>query len=86
MKHSMELKTASIFTEKLAFNDPLTNTNTELTCDWSLNAGVLTPTGPYIADQLTAMGFDSAVTDAYRKIYSDTNIQSLVMMMFGGVN
>lgn len=85
MTHIIETKGASVFTEKLKFEDSLTGIKTELTCDWQLNSGVLSPVGTPIADQLTILGFDQSVTSAYQRIYSNANMQSLAMMMFAGI-
>lgn len=85
MQHIIETNNLPVITEKLKFVDVLNNSDVELTCDWSLNAGYVTMIGTPIADQLDSMGFDKSVTDSYRRIYSDANMQSLIVMIFAGV-
>ena len=85
MQHIIDASKIPVFTEKLQFKDSLNNQDVELTCDWQLNAGTLTRTGKPIADQLGDMGFDASVVDTYNDIYSETNMQSMVMMMFAGI-
>lgn len=85
MQHMMELKNAPVFTEKFQFEDSLNNQKIELSCDWELNAGQMQRKGDSISKQLEHMGFDASVVQAYENIYSEDNIQSLVMMMFAGM-
>lgn len=86
MQHIIETSNLPTIKEILRFEDSLNNTNVELSCDWVLNSGILTVSGTPIADQLDSMGFDQSVTDSYRRIYSDANMQSLVVMMFAGMS
>lgn len=85
MQHTLDATKIPVITEKLSFKDSLNNKDVELTCDWSLNRGVVSAVGKPIADQLADMGFDAGVVDTYKTIYSDANVQSLVMMMFAGI-
>ena len=85
MRHTFDATKIPVITEKLRFTDSLNNKDVELICDWSLNGGAVSAVGKPIADQLADMGFDAGVVDAYKTIYSDANVQSLVMMMFAGI-
>lgn len=85
MYHAIELKTPVIYTEKLKFKDSLNNQEIELTCDWELKSGKVSQMGKSISKQLEDMGFDNDVVNAYDNIYSVSNIQASIMMMFAGV-
>lgn len=86
MKHTVthNKKNPAQFTESLEFTDPYNaKGKTTLKCRWELNAGTLTRTSDSIADKLRAMQFDEDTVKAYETVYSEANMQSLIVMMFG---